>query len=76
MYFLYVQIPRAMAMPVGREALRPNTFVAAIDFGTTFSGYAYQGRNDFETNPLKVSSTFNSPQYSILPKSNCNINSN
>ena len=28
--------------------------VAAIDFGTTYSGYAYSFRYDFETNPLKI----------------------
>lgn len=29
--------------------------VAAIDLGTTFSGYAFSTRNDYENNPLKIS---------------------
>ncbi|XP_071139912.1 heat shock 70 kDa protein 12A-like [Mytilus edulis] len=29
--------------------------VAAIDLGTTFSGYAFSFRSDFESNPLKIS---------------------
>ena len=29
--------------------------VAAIDFGTTFSGYAFSTRADFEKDPLKIS---------------------
>jgi hypothetical protein len=29
-------------------------FVAAIDFGTTYSGYAFQTRADFKTDPLQV----------------------
>ena len=29
--------------------------VAAIDFGTTYSGYAFSFRYDFENDPLKVS---------------------
>lgn len=28
--------------------------VAAIDFGTTFSGYAFSFRHDFETDPYKI----------------------
>ena len=28
--------------------------VTAIDLGTTFSGYAFSFRSDFETNPLKI----------------------
>lgn len=28
--------------------------VAALDFGTTYSGYAFSFRNDFETDPLKI----------------------
>lgn len=29
-------------------------FVAAIDFGTTYSGYAFSSRDDFISNPLKI----------------------
>ena len=29
-------------------------FVAAIDFGTTYSGYAFSFRNDFKMNPLTI----------------------
>lgn len=28
--------------------------VAAIDFGTTYSGYAFSFRHDFKTDPLKI----------------------
>ena len=28
--------------------------VGAIDFGTTFSGYAYSFRSDYQKNPLQV----------------------
>ncbi|VDI61183.1 Hypothetical predicted protein [Mytilus galloprovincialis] len=28
--------------------------VAAIDFGTTYSGYAFSTRSDFERDPLKI----------------------
>lgn len=31
--------------------------VAAIDFGTAYSGYAFSTRNDFEKDPLKVKIT-------------------
>ena len=29
-------------------------FVVALDFGTTYSGYAFNTRNDFNENPLKI----------------------
>lgn len=29
--------------------------VAAIDLGTTFSGYAFSSLNDYKNNPLKIS---------------------
>ncbi|OWF47859.1 Heat shock 70 kDa protein 12B [Mizuhopecten yessoensis] len=28
--------------------------VAAIDFGTTYTGYAYSTRKEFQTDPLKI----------------------
>lgn len=31
-------------------------FVVAIDFGTTYSGYAFSSRDDFKTDPLKINS--------------------
>jgi len=33
----------------------PAVIVAAIDFGTTFSGYAFSFRHDYERDPLKIS---------------------
>ena len=30
-------------------------FVAAIDIGTTYSGYAFSSRDDFRKDPLKIS---------------------
>ena len=38
---------------VGGKILAPK-LVAAIEFGTNFSRYAYQRREDFERNPRKV----------------------
>ncbi|XP_048730935.2 heat shock 70 kDa protein 12A-like isoform X2 [Ostrea edulis] len=29
-------------------------FVAALDFGTTYSGYAFSSRSDYQNNPLKI----------------------
>lgn len=29
-------------------------FVIALDFGTTYSGYAFSSRSEFEDNPLKI----------------------
>lgn len=29
-------------------------FVVAIDFGTTYTGYAYSQRNEFESDPLRI----------------------
>ena len=34
----------------------PELLVAAIDIGTTYSGYAFSFRHDFEKDPCKVSS--------------------
>jgi hypothetical protein len=33
--------------------------VAAIDFGTTYSGYAFSFRHDYDKEPLKISSNTN-----------------
>lgn len=33
----------------------PPVIVAAIDFGTTFSGYAFSMRHDYEREPLQIS---------------------
>ncbi|XP_021376566.1 heat shock 70 kDa protein 12B-like isoform X2 [Mizuhopecten yessoensis] len=38
-----------------KKSACPNLFVAAIDFGTTYSGYAFSGKDDFEKDPLKIS---------------------
>lgn len=32
-------------------------FLAAIDFGSTFSGYAYSILNDYDEDPLKITTT-------------------
>lgn len=45
---------RQQGMPVRERALQSHLLVAAIDFGTTYSGYTFQSRADFEENPLKV----------------------
>jgi hypothetical protein len=33
---------------------RKHLMVAALDFGTTFSGYAFSMRHEFEAEPLKI----------------------
>ncbi|XP_071140594.1 heat shock 70 kDa protein 12A-like [Mytilus edulis] len=37
------------------EDLRKHLMVAAVDFGTTYSGYSFSMRADWEDNPLKIS---------------------
>ncbi|XP_062588783.1 heat shock 70 kDa protein 12A-like [Saccostrea cucullata] len=38
------------------EEVRPWPVVCAIDFGTTYSGFAYSMRTDYERNPLEIKS--------------------
>lgn len=42
------------SIPVRAGALKERVLVAAIDFGTTYSGYAFMFRADFEADPLKI----------------------
>lgn len=45
-----------MATARGKVKSKSNKLaVAAIDFGTTFSGYAFAMRHDFESDPPKIS---------------------
>ncbi|XP_052218347.1 heat shock 70 kDa protein 12B-like [Dreissena polymorpha] len=44
----------ASALPVSVQATKYRLQVAAIDFGTTYSGYAFSFRTDFLENPLKI----------------------
>ncbi|XP_052277506.1 heat shock 70 kDa protein 12A-like isoform X3 [Dreissena polymorpha] len=44
----------AEAIPVNKSAMDRKDIVAAIDFGTTFSGCAFQSRADFGSSPLKI----------------------
>ena len=37
-----------------KNTFRTKLVVAAIDFGTTYSGYAYSFKSEYEKNPLKV----------------------
>ena len=39
---------------VGRSLHSDKVIVGAIDFGTTYSGYAYSQRDDFNKDPTKV----------------------
>ena len=39
---------------VGRPLHSDKVIVGAIDFGTTYSGYAYSQRDDFNKDPTKV----------------------
>lgn len=41
-------------MPVSSTSLQDRLQVAAIDFGTTYSGYGFSFRSDFKDNPLKI----------------------
>jgi len=34
--------------------LKDKLMVAAVDFGTTFSGYAFSFRHDYQNNPLDI----------------------
>jgi hypothetical protein len=36
--------------------MRKHLMVAALDFGTTYSGYAFSMRSEFKTDPLKIHS--------------------
>ena len=51
-YFYYLQAPPSV--PVVASALQERFIVAAIDFGTTFSGYAYSFYHDFREDPLRI----------------------
>jgi len=42
------------SQPVLASAVKPRLQVAAIDFGTTYSGYAYSFYADFKQNPLNI----------------------
>lgn len=42
------------AIPIIATAVQQRLQVAAIDFGTTYSGYAFSFRSDFKTDPLKI----------------------
>ena len=39
---------------IAAPAVKKRLLVAAIDFGTTYSGYAYSFRSDFLEDPLKI----------------------
>jgi len=39
---------------VGRPLRSDKVIVGAIDFGTTYSGYAYSQRGDFNEDPTRV----------------------
>lgn len=41
-------------MSDGASSLDGKLLVAAIDFGTAYSGYAYSFRNDYKLNPLNI----------------------
>lgn len=43
-----------VTVPVVATALHGRLQVAAIDFGTTYSGYAFSFRSDFLEDPLKI----------------------
>ncbi|XP_033730238.1 heat shock 70 kDa protein 12A-like [Pecten maximus] len=42
-------------MAAAGSGISPYLFVAAIDFGTTYSGYAFSSKDDFQKEPLKIS---------------------
>ncbi|XP_060070185.1 heat shock 70 kDa protein 12A-like [Ylistrum balloti] len=54
-----------MAAAGGR--ISTHLFVAAIDFGTTYSGYAFSAKDDFEKDPLKINANvWNSGARSLM----------
>ncbi|XP_033742793.1 heat shock 70 kDa protein 12A-like [Pecten maximus] len=46
-------LPRSYSI---MASARKYLFVAAIDFGTTYSGYAFSSKDDFDNEPLKIKS--------------------
>ena len=54
---------------ISAPALQERLLVAAIDFGTTYSGYAYSFRSDFLEDPLKICS--NRWQFGSLKAPSC-----
>ena len=52
----------------------PNLIVAAIDFGTTFSGYAFSFRYEYQADPLRVhSSTWTSGSSTMSLKTSSTV---
>jgi len=49
-----VSISSTEPAAVGRPLHSDKVIVGAIDFGTTYSGYAYSQRGDFNEDPTKV----------------------
>lgn len=45
---------QTLTMSGGASSLDGKLLVAAIDFGTAYSGYAYSFRNDYKLDPLKI----------------------
>ena len=43
-----------VSMPIIQSAVKERMIVAAIDFGTTYSGYAFALRHEFNADPLKA----------------------
>ena len=50
-FYVYLQIPLT---ETGVSTTFNNRWIAAIDFGTTFSGYAFGSREELENDPTKI----------------------
>ena len=57
------------AKPVLNNAVKERLLVAAIDFGTTYSGYAFSLRHEFNADPLKA----NANQWTVGSRSSISL---
>ena len=58
-----------VSLPIINSAVKERMLVAAIDFGTTFSGYAFSLRHEFNADPLKA----NANQWSVGSRSSISL---
>jgi hypothetical protein len=53
-FIFYSQTQQLIQSKIGGNAA-PSILVAAIDFGTTYSGWAFSFKHEFDSDPIKVS---------------------
>ena len=54
----YLYFQEQQSIPVVASAIKDRLIVAAIDFGTTYSGYAYSFYHDFREDPLRITTNY------------------